>query len=485
MPRKQRMNDVIVLIPGITGSVLSHQNNPVWSMPRIIGPTLHGRTERFNPLYLTEDDPEREVLADGIRATALMTGVHGIHGLALGEGYHTIIHTIATTFDVVQGTPDSIEPVNFITFPYDWRRDNRVAAKRLQQTIETKLPQWQIHIGNRDAKVILIAHSMGGLVARHYLEVQGGWERCRALFTLGTPHRGAINTLQSLTQSHRLLRADLTNLVRSFTSAYQLLPIYPAVRIDNELKRITDTDQLPSISHQRAADALAFHHEIRDAAKKHGAALPYALVPIVGTHQPTLQSTFLENGTLHTSANLPIDLPADQDGAWLRDGDGTVPYISATPVEPPQVQRKLRYAERHAWLPSNRLVLENLCRDLMETQLANYLQRYQGGVLDSEAKQAAPALSVKLENLYQSNDVIRPEVQIVNQAEEPGRVSMTLVPESGNRPIIYELESTGDTWSAAITSLAPDVYRVEVSTYRRGPLAPEPVHDILEIVAQK
>jgi hypothetical protein len=34
---------------------------------------------------------------------------------------------------------------------------------------------------------------MGGLVARYYLEVLGGWEKCRALFTFGTPHRGSLN----------------------------------------------------------------------------------------------------------------------------------------------------------------------------------------------------------------------------------------------------------------------------------------------------
>lgn len=38
--------------------------------------------------------------------------------------------------------------------------------------------------------VHLVAHSMGGLVCRHYLQSRGGLSRVRSLITLGTPHRG-------------------------------------------------------------------------------------------------------------------------------------------------------------------------------------------------------------------------------------------------------------------------------------------------------
>ncbi len=36
----------------------------------------------------------------------------------------------------------------------------------------------------------LIAHSMGGLVCRHYVQARGGAEHTRSLITLATPHRG-------------------------------------------------------------------------------------------------------------------------------------------------------------------------------------------------------------------------------------------------------------------------------------------------------
>lgn len=41
-----------------------------------------------------------------------------------------------------------------------------------------------------DAKFRMVAFSMGGLVARHYLQILGGAARCEKLLTLSSPHRG-------------------------------------------------------------------------------------------------------------------------------------------------------------------------------------------------------------------------------------------------------------------------------------------------------
>src|SRR5690606_41822734 len=71
----------------------------------------------------------------------------------------------------------------------------------LKEVVERKLGLWRKRPGMSKARAILIAHSMGGLVARYYLEVLGGWDSCRALITFGTPHRGSLNALDSLCRS--------------------------------------------------------------------------------------------------------------------------------------------------------------------------------------------------------------------------------------------------------------------------------------------
>lgn len=41
-------------------------------------------------------------------------------------------------------------------------------------------------------QVDIVAHSMGGLAARYYIQELGGSKKVRRLITLGTPHRGAL-----------------------------------------------------------------------------------------------------------------------------------------------------------------------------------------------------------------------------------------------------------------------------------------------------
>ncbi|GAB6139139.1 esterase/lipase family protein [Halanaerobaculum tunisiense] len=50
-------------------------------------------------------------------------------------------------------------------------------------------------ITNKD-KVILVAHSMGGLVARRYMSLkQENWNQVHKLLTVGTPHQGVITSV--------------------------------------------------------------------------------------------------------------------------------------------------------------------------------------------------------------------------------------------------------------------------------------------------
>ena len=142
-----------------------------------------------------EDDPTIDDLGDQIKATALIPDTHLIPGLWKIDGYTGISKTIQKNFIVMRGQPDDPSPANYYEFPYDWRRDNRVASRHLKDLIERQLPVWRAFRNAPDAKVIIMAHSMGGLLARHYLEVMEGWPNCRLLVTFGTPYRGALDYL--------------------------------------------------------------------------------------------------------------------------------------------------------------------------------------------------------------------------------------------------------------------------------------------------
>ncbi len=70
-------------------------------------------------------------------------------------------------------------------FAYDWRKDVRETSRALQQFIEANtLENERVHI---------IGHSMGGLVARAYLEQTMNNNKVSSLVTVGSPHQGVAS----------------------------------------------------------------------------------------------------------------------------------------------------------------------------------------------------------------------------------------------------------------------------------------------------
>jgi triacylglycerol esterase/lipase EstA (alpha/beta hydrolase family) len=116
------------------------------------------------------------------------------------------------------------QPGNLLLFPYDWRLSNVLSAIKLAETAPGELDRWRKHTQNPDAKLVLICHSMGGLVARWFLEVLGGREITRQLVTIGTPYQGSVDALRELVNGLSVglgpLSVKLTAFLRSLPSVY-------------------------------------------------------------------------------------------------------------------------------------------------------------------------------------------------------------------------------------------------------------------------
>lgn len=327
MPKTQLI-DVVVILPGILGSVLQKDGRDLWNVSgRAIWQVLKTLGGRLQDLKLEGDDPNVEDLGDGIKATKLIADTHLIPGFWKIDGYTNTSKLITDNFEVIEG--DIFEDredraANFYHFPYDCRRDNRINGKILNKLLNKRLKAWREYSGNRDTKVIILAHSMGGLIARYHLEVLGGWQDCRALFTFGTPYRGSLNAVNFLANGYKRAFINLTNVMRSLTSVYQLLPIYKALQVGNESHRIAEVASLPNIAQDRAKDALAFHREIEAAVNSNRQDAKYldsyATVPFVGVQQPTFQSAEFKEGKITVSRTLPAIM---SKFAHLADGDGT------------------------------------------------------------------------------------------------------------------------------------------------------------------
>jgi len=79
--------------------------------------------------------------------------------------------------------------------PYDWRLDMETNGRALTRRLITE----------RRQGVVLIGHSMGGLVARAAL-AQEGADRIARVIQLGTPNRGAFVAVQALRGTYPLIR---------------------------------------------------------------------------------------------------------------------------------------------------------------------------------------------------------------------------------------------------------------------------------------
>ena len=479
MAAKVPMKDMVIILPGILGSVLQKDGKDLWGVSGQSFWNLVTRSkETIKSLELGFDDPTLDDLGDGIRATRLIEDVSIIPGLVKIDGYTQTTRMITDNFQVTMGDiyndPDE-KAANLYHFPYDWRRDNRVHARKLKSLIDKRLKRWRESSGAPDAKVILLAHSMGGLVSRYYLEVLGGWYDARALFTFGTPHRGSINGLNFLANDYKKLVFDLTNVMRSLTSVYQLLPIYPVVNIGNEFVRVTETDKIPHVIKSRALDARVFHDEIYDAVISHKDDDAYqnnfTTVPVVGIKQPTLQSAELIEDQLVASNALPSILQGRSD---FFDGDGTVPKISAIPNELSSSFNNCFIAEAHGGLQNQEQILQSVKEAIATTQFANA----------ADIRDVQNTIGLAVDDLYLPDEPIILEATVISQPEIAG-LKAVLTPVSNNgSPLTFSFEqSQAQQWRLTINQLPAGLYRVIVSAegMDNQPL-PDPVHNLFEVI---
>jgi pimeloyl-ACP methyl ester carboxylesterase len=322
----RRFSDVVVLLPGLIGSVLCKDGKPLWgTSPGALWGTVAG--ENLEKLRLTGADDGQEDLADGIVPTGLVPNPELVPGLWKQGGYSILSQALVDRLGLVRGK-------NYFEFPYDWRRDNRVTAKRLAKDASAWLSAWRSRSGNADAKLVLIAHSMGGLIGRYFVECLEGWKSVRTLVSFGTPYRGSGNALDFLCNGFKwkagpLSIFDGTAALRSFDSVYQSLPAYgfvgngaaPPVRVSDL--------SLPNLDPDRAARAMEFHDAMTRARVTHADNEDYAasgtkIRPVVGISQPTWQSAVLAEGKLTLSRS--------RDGKEL-GGDGTVSRVAAIPFD--------------------------------------------------------------------------------------------------------------------------------------------------------
>ena len=219
----------VIVIPGLFGSKLRHRTTGVEVWPGTWRQVVFGD---YRHLALEFDPETLKVVPDDVEAFGIAEQVLG------RDFYGPIIETLSSFAGYIRGTPGT--PVSpgerrYYLFPYDWRQDNILHARGLEELIDAIRRDYH----NPTLRVDIVAHSMGGLIARNYLRygtadtLDGseqlvtlyGTTRVRKLILLGTPNFGSVSSLHAFLTGEPIgLGRIAPEVLATMPSGYQLFP---------------------------------------------------------------------------------------------------------------------------------------------------------------------------------------------------------------------------------------------------------------------
>ncbi|MEW5718713.1 MAG: FHA domain-containing protein [Chloroflexota bacterium] len=208
-------------VPNRSAQPRRHTRRPVVIVPGAMGSDLWRGSERLWPNVTNLfAHPEVYCYKEGqpIQARNVVSEMVIVPNLVKLEQYSRLGDYLQEGLGYERGK-------DLFEFPYDWRQDNRVSARQLAAAIE----RWQIK-----SPVTIIAHSMGCMVSRYYIERCGGKSQVERLIAMGGPHYGGAQTVGGLLYGQGvlpfgLLGDKLRQVLITLPSVYQVLPTYPCV----------------------------------------------------------------------------------------------------------------------------------------------------------------------------------------------------------------------------------------------------------------
>jgi pimeloyl-ACP methyl ester carboxylesterase len=244
----------VIIIPGILGSELvnSETKERVWlnlsdaktdglSLP--ISPNLAQNRDKLVASQILERARISSFLPEVKIYESLIQALENYGGYTKGNWEN---------LDITNGGADK-----YYVFAYDWRRDNVENARLLIR----KIAELKKKIGSADLRFNVIAHSMGGLIARYAamygdadLPVNGakpipnwnGAKQFNKIFLFGVPNEGSMATFGTLLKGYSLggLKIGVLNREVAITSpaVFQLLPHQNTAHFYDENLELTSVD---------------------------------------------------------------------------------------------------------------------------------------------------------------------------------------------------------------------------------------------------
>ncbi|HSK28325.1 MAG TPA: hypothetical protein VLA17_00015, partial [Candidatus Limnocylindria bacterium] len=245
----------VIIVPGITGSDLYNKRTKKQVWFRLIRPDDDDIRLPISPnLAANKDELEPRDIIRGVRIAKWLPEI---------EIYERLIYSLEARGRYREAKWDNPgkdgHRDTFYVFPYDWRRDNVESARQLIQKIEAL----KARLKKPNLKFNIIAHSMGGLVAR-YAAMYGnadipagdpvptwaGAKHLDKILLVGTPNEGSILALRALVSGYSITSGIPLSLIQSFDrfdaftapSVFQLLPSNGSLVVVDEKFQKLDVD---------------------------------------------------------------------------------------------------------------------------------------------------------------------------------------------------------------------------------------------------
>lgn len=342
---------LVVVIPGIGGSELADSSGAIVYRAGL-GPFLSvGR----DPSVL---DPNNELRPVGL------VGPCSVICWQLITGYDGLLNGITKELGlspgrVVTAGAELVDPdATVVAFPYDFRRSVEHIANDLDRVVRERA---------QGRRVVLVAHSMGGLVAAWWWAFMSEGIDVHQIITLGTPFRGAAKALDVLVNGMRIgpfdVRQAVSDTVRTWDSVFDLLPHYQVVdgntrcRYPYELPSgITSAVAGFSDKARKAYEKNRCLHDALANKVLESGSNPFTVYYSQGHATLGHASIDTHSDGLVVAKGNPRAIPASWDG-----GDGTVPAFSAIPdIVESDFSRWRRLAGKHQGLVEEKPVFEHV-----------------------------------------------------------------------------------------------------------------------------
>ncbi|XVS61848.1 lipase/acyltransferase domain-containing protein [Actinosynnema sp. CA-299493] len=353
---RRSTHDAVVVVPGIMGSALvdSATGKQLWGLKQLRWYVrAWSRGDGLADLAVSDDElagDTRRVRPDGLLAFPAFAPF-----LAGLEPYTELVNAIRRVVSTRQAV---------LEFAYDWRLSVAHNAKLLAAAAGDHLEQWRKASGRADARLVFVAHSMGGLLCRAL--PTGLADEIRATITLGTPFDGAAKAALIINSGVGapvpLPERKLQAVASTMPGVHDLLPAYRCVDEGDSARRLTPSD----------VAALGGSAELaRQSFALHAAARPLiGHRALVGINQPTVCSLDVDAG-IATGLEHSFEVTPDGElsrrpsGVLVRVpglGDATVPRNSARPAR----ADPLTLAQQHGPLASSIEARDFVCDALID-----------------------------------------------------------------------------------------------------------------------